>query len=66
MPAQHELRRQRWGRVLPIVFITYSLAYLDRSNLLMWFVRPERRPPAAEPTGRFVRRTPESEPVATR
>ena len=32
MPAQHELRRQRWGRVLPIVFITYSLAYLDRSN----------------------------------
>ncbi len=32
MPAQHELGRQRWGRVLPIVFITYSLAYLDRSN----------------------------------
>jgi sugar phosphate permease len=27
-----ELGRQRWGRLLPIVFITYSLAYLDRSN----------------------------------
>jgi sugar phosphate permease len=27
-----ELGRQRWKRVLPIVFITYSLAYLDRSN----------------------------------
>ncbi|MGI8716354.1 MAG: MFS transporter [Lapillicoccus sp.] len=24
--------RQRWARLLPIVFITYSLAYLDRSN----------------------------------
>ncbi|GGR44365.1 sugar phosphate permease [Nocardioides luteus] len=23
---------QRWARLLPIVFITYSLAYLDRSN----------------------------------
>jgi sugar phosphate permease len=23
---------QRWSRLLPIVFITYSLAYLDRSN----------------------------------
>ena len=22
----------RWGRVLPVAFITYSLAYLDRSN----------------------------------
>jgi sugar phosphate permease len=32
MPAHHQLGRQRWGRVLPIVFITYSLAYLDRSN----------------------------------
>jgi sugar phosphate permease len=28
----NDLGRQRWGRVLPIVFITYSLAYLDRSN----------------------------------
>lgn len=27
-----ELGRQRWGRLLPIVFVTYSLAYLDRSN----------------------------------
>lgn len=26
------LGRQRWGRLLPIVFVTYSLAYLDRSN----------------------------------
>lgn len=24
--------RQRWSRLLPIAFITYSLAYLDRSN----------------------------------
>jgi sugar phosphate permease len=24
--------RQRWARLLPIVFVTYSLAYLDRSN----------------------------------
>ena len=27
-----ELGRQRWRRVLPIVFVTYSLAYLDRTN----------------------------------
>jgi sugar phosphate permease len=39
---------------------------LAAAAVLMWFVRPERRPPAAEPSGRFVRRTPESEPVATR
>lgn len=26
------LGQQRWGRLLPIAFITYSLAYLDRSN----------------------------------
>jgi sugar phosphate permease len=26
------LGRQRWARLLPVVFITYSLAYLDRSN----------------------------------
>src|SRR4051812_43182652 len=24
--------RQRWARLLPIAFVTYSLAYLDRSN----------------------------------
>jgi sugar phosphate permease len=24
--------RQRWGRILPAVFVTYSLAYLDRAN----------------------------------
>jgi len=23
---------QRWRRLIPVVFITYSLAYLDRSN----------------------------------
>jgi hypothetical protein len=33
--------------------------------VLMWFVRPERRPPAAR-SERFVRRTPETEAVATR
>src|ERR1035437_9425422 len=27
-----ELGQQRWGRLLPIVFVTYSLAYLDQSN----------------------------------
>ena len=27
-----ELGRQRWSRLLPIAFVTYSLAYLDRSN----------------------------------
>lgn len=26
------LGRQRWARLLPIAFVTYSLAYLDRSN----------------------------------
>ncbi|GAB3567455.1 MFS transporter [Amycolatopsis endophytica] len=26
------LGRQRWMRLIPIVFVTYSLAYLDRSN----------------------------------
>ena len=24
---------KRWYRLIPIVFITYSLAYLDRANL---------------------------------
>lgn len=27
-----ELGRQRWFRLLPVAFVTYSLAYLDRSN----------------------------------
>ncbi|MFP5348142.1 MAG: MFS transporter, partial [Actinomycetes bacterium] len=26
------LGRQRWARLLPIAFVTYSIAYLDRSN----------------------------------
>ncbi len=26
------LSRKRWYRLIPIVFITYSLAYLDRAN----------------------------------
>ena len=39
---------------------------LAAAAVLMWFVRPESRPPTAEATGRFVRRTPETEPVATR
>ncbi|HET6500601.1 MAG TPA: MFS transporter [Amycolatopsis sp.] len=26
------LGRQRWTRLIPIVFVTYSIAYLDRSN----------------------------------
>lgn len=31
-PPASELGRQRWARLLPIAFVTYSLAYLDRSN----------------------------------
>lgn len=30
-PSERDLRR-RWSRILPAVFITYSLAYLDRAN----------------------------------
>jgi len=30
-PAHPDLRR-RWARILPAVFVTYSLAYLDRAN----------------------------------
>jgi sugar phosphate permease len=30
-PSEADLRK-RWSRVLPAVFITYSLAYLDRTN----------------------------------
>lgn len=30
-PVEADLRR-RWARILPAVFITYSLAYLDRAN----------------------------------
>jgi sugar phosphate permease len=26
------IARQRWGRLIPVAFITYSLAYLDRAN----------------------------------
>lgn len=26
------LAKQRWIRLIPVVFITYSLAYLDRAN----------------------------------
>ena len=29
---ERTLARQRWLRIVPIVFITYSLAYLDRAN----------------------------------
>lgn len=28
----HVVGKQRWSRLLPITFVTYSLAYLDRSN----------------------------------
>ena len=31
-PSPAELGRQRWLRLLPVAFVTYSLAYLDRSN----------------------------------
>lgn len=31
-PAAAEIGRQRWMRLLPASFVTYSLAYLDRSN----------------------------------
>ena len=29
---QKELSRERWWRVTPVLFITYSFAYLDRVN----------------------------------
>jgi sugar phosphate permease len=29
---QKTLAKQRWLRLIPVVFITYSLAYLDRAN----------------------------------
>jgi sugar phosphate permease len=29
---QNTLAKQRWLRLIPVVFITYSLAYLDRAN----------------------------------
>lgn len=32
IPAAHPDLRKRWARILPAVFITYSLAYLDRAN----------------------------------
>lgn len=31
-PVGHADLRKRWARILPAVFITYSLAYLDRAN----------------------------------
>jgi hypothetical protein len=39
---------------------------LAAAAVLMWFVRPESRPPAAEPSGRFVRRSPEPTATASR
>lgn len=30
--GQQPAARQRWARIMPAVFITYSLAYLDRAN----------------------------------
>ncbi|MCL6599208.1 MAG: MFS transporter, partial [Alicyclobacillus macrosporangiidus] len=32
MDVQANLPRARWARLIPLAFITYSLAYLDRSN----------------------------------
>ena len=29
---QAMLNSQRWRRLIPVAFITYSFAYLDRSN----------------------------------
>ena len=29
---KQQLAKKRWLRLIPIVFITYSLAYLDRAN----------------------------------
>src|SRR5579875_2153491 len=30
--ASNPLKSQRWRRLMPLVFVTYSFAYLDRSN----------------------------------
>ena len=32
MPREKKLAANRWYRLIPVVFITYSLAYLDRAN----------------------------------
>ncbi|MCC6289696.1 MAG: MFS transporter [Chitinophagaceae bacterium] len=32
MSATHGIAPQRWMRLIPVAFITYSLAYLDRAN----------------------------------
>lgn len=32
MPPEKKLAANRWYRVIPVVFISYSLAYLDRAN----------------------------------
>jgi len=32
MPTTTTLSPRRWWTIMPIVFITYSLAYLDRAN----------------------------------
>ncbi len=32
MTATNALDSQRWRRLIPLAFVTYSFAYLDRSN----------------------------------
>ena len=32
MNITNKLAPSRWWRLMPIIFITYSLAYLDRAN----------------------------------
>src|ERR1700712_3454971 len=32
IPSASPLAKSRWWRIMPLVFITYSLAYLDRAN----------------------------------
>lgn len=32
MPMKTTIASSRWYRLIPVVFITYSLAYLDRAN----------------------------------
>ena len=32
MTVRKQLSRKRWYRLIPVIFITYSFAYLDRAN----------------------------------
>ena len=49
---KQQLAKKRWLRLIPIVFITYSLAYLDRANYGFGAAAGLARP-ASPPRGRI-------------